>query len=99
MGIISWVIFGLVVGLLARLLLPGRQKIGILLTIVLGVAGALIGGFVATELLGIADADEFDIGSFLIAVATSVGLLAVAERLGLGGDRRREVDRAPETRP
>jgi uncharacterized membrane protein YeaQ/YmgE (transglycosylase-associated protein family) len=84
-GIISWIIWGLIVGAVARLLLPGRQSIGLLWTIALGVLGALIGGFVATGLLGIADYDDFDLGSFLIAVLTSVVLLGVAERTGIAG--------------
>jgi uncharacterized membrane protein YeaQ/YmgE (transglycosylase-associated protein family) len=75
MGIISWAIWGLFVGLIARLLMPGRQSIGFIWTIALGVGGALVGGFVATEILGIADNDEFDFGSFLIAVGASVFLL------------------------
>ena len=75
MGIISWAIWGLFVGLLARLLIPGRQPIGILWTILLGVVGSLIGGFLATEVLDIADNDEFDFGSFLIAVGVSAALL------------------------
>jgi len=75
MGIISWIIWGLVVGLIARAVLPGRQSIGLLWTIVLGVVGSLAGGFLATEVLGIADNDEFDFGSFLIAVAVSALLL------------------------
>jgi uncharacterized membrane protein YeaQ/YmgE (transglycosylase-associated protein family) len=74
-GIISWALWGLVVGMVARLLIPGRQPIGIIWTIVLGVLGALAGGFVATELLDVGDSDEFDFGSFLIAVAGSVVLL------------------------
>jgi uncharacterized membrane protein YeaQ/YmgE (transglycosylase-associated protein family) len=81
MGIISWAIWGLFVGLLARLVLPGRQPIGILWTVLLGVVGSLIGGFLATEVLEIADNDEFDFGSFLIAVATSVALLALYLRM------------------
>jgi uncharacterized membrane protein YeaQ/YmgE (transglycosylase-associated protein family) len=74
-GIISWIIWGLFVGLLARLLLPGRQPIGFLWTVALGIAGSLVGGFVATDILDIADSDEFDLGSFLIAIGTSVLLL------------------------
>jgi uncharacterized membrane protein YeaQ/YmgE (transglycosylase-associated protein family) len=75
MGIISWIIWGLFVGLLARLVLPGRQPIGFIWTVALGIAGSLVGGFVATEILHIADNDEFDFGSFLIAIATSALLL------------------------
>lgn len=89
MGIISWVVWGLFVGLLARLLMPGRQPIGFLWTIALGIAGSLIGGFVATEILGIADNDEFDFGSFLIAIATSVLLLWVYLRYFAERDRPR----------
>jgi uncharacterized membrane protein YeaQ/YmgE (transglycosylase-associated protein family) len=70
-------VWGLFVGVFARLLLPGRQRLGIALTIVFGVAGAVIGGLVATEVLEIADTDEFDFGSFIIAVGTSVGLLGI----------------------
>ena len=86
MGIISWAIWGLVVGLIARAILPGRQKIGLLWTIVLGVIGSLAGGFLATEVLGIADNDEFDFGSFLIAVAASMLLLWLYVRFAADRD-------------
>jgi uncharacterized membrane protein YeaQ/YmgE (transglycosylase-associated protein family) len=86
MGIISWIIWGLFVGLLSRLILPGRQPIGFLWTIALGVAGSLIGGFIATEVLNIADNDEFDFGSFLIAIGTSVLLLWAYLRYFAGRD-------------
>jgi uncharacterized membrane protein YeaQ/YmgE (transglycosylase-associated protein family) len=79
-GIVSWVIWGFLVGLFARGVRPGRQAIGCWWTIALGIAGSLLGGFLATEVLSIADADEFDFGSFLIAVITSAILLAVWER-------------------
>ena len=75
MGIVSWALWGLVVGMVDRMLIPGRQPIGIIWTVVLGVAGALAGGFLATEVFDVADSDEFDFGSFLIAVAGSVVLL------------------------
>jgi uncharacterized membrane protein YeaQ/YmgE (transglycosylase-associated protein family) len=88
MGIISWVIWGLFVGAIARLLIPGRQAIGFLWTIALGIAGSVIGGFLATEVLDIADSDEFDFGSFLIAVATSALLLWLYLRYVAGRDRR-----------
>lgn len=50
MGIIGWIIFGLVVGALARLLMPGRQPMGIILTILLGVAGSFLGGYIASAI-------------------------------------------------
>jgi uncharacterized membrane protein YeaQ/YmgE (transglycosylase-associated protein family) len=46
MGILSWILFGLVVGVIAKLLMPGRDPGGFIITILLGIAGALIGGFV-----------------------------------------------------
>jgi uncharacterized membrane protein YeaQ/YmgE (transglycosylase-associated protein family) len=92
MGIISWIIWGLFVGAIARLLLPGRQAIGFLWTIALGIAGSVIGGFLATEVLDIADSDEFDFGSFLIAVGASVLLLSVAVRFIGRGDEEKPAD-------
>ena len=81
MGIISWLVWGFVVGLLARGIRPGRQAIGCWWTIALGIAGSLLGGLVATEVLHIGDKDKFDFGSFLIAVAASAILLAIWERI------------------
>jgi uncharacterized membrane protein YeaQ/YmgE (transglycosylase-associated protein family) len=46
MGILSWILFGLVVGVIAKLLMPGRDPGGFIITILLGIAGALVGGFV-----------------------------------------------------
>jgi len=83
-GILSWALWGLFVGGFARLLRPGRQAIGFWFTILLGIGGSILGGLIATKVLHIADSDEFDIGSFFIAVATSVLILAVWERV----DRR-----------
>jgi uncharacterized membrane protein YeaQ/YmgE (transglycosylase-associated protein family) len=90
MGIVSWVIWGFLVGLIARGVKPGRQAIGCWWTIALGIVGSLLGGFLSTEVLNIADADKFDFGSFLIAVLTSVLLLALWE-----GYERRQFARGP----
>ena len=46
MGILSWILFGLVVGIIAKLLMPGRDPGGFIITILLGIAGALLGGFI-----------------------------------------------------
>lgn len=46
MGILSWILFGLVVGVIAKLLMPGRDPGGFIVTILIGIAGALLGGFV-----------------------------------------------------
>src|SRR4051794_10128852 len=81
MGVVGWLVWGLFVGALARLLVPGRQGIGLIWTILLGVTGSVIGGIVATKLLDIGDTNNFDFGSFVIAVLASALLLGVAERL------------------
>lgn len=46
MGILSWILFGLVIGIIAKLLMPGRDPGGFIITILLGIAGALLGGFI-----------------------------------------------------
>ena len=88
MGIISFIILGLVVGALARLVLPGRQPIGLLWTIALGMVGALAGGLLATEVLNVADSDEFNFGSLLLAVGVSALLLALFIRFAANRDDR-----------
>ena len=52
MGIIAWIVFGFIIGLLARAIVPGRQSMGFIMTTLLGVAGSLIGGFIANALSG-----------------------------------------------
>jgi uncharacterized membrane protein YeaQ/YmgE (transglycosylase-associated protein family) len=74
MGILSWIVFGLLAGLVAKLLMPGRDPGGFFVTILIGIAGALVGGFIARA-LGMGDIDGFNLGSFLIAVCGSVLLL------------------------
>ncbi len=80
---IGFIVAGLVIGLLARLLLPGRQKIGLLWTLVLGVVGSVIGGTIA-NLIGSGDIMELNVLGFVFAVIASVVLLSAAERSGLG---------------
>jgi uncharacterized membrane protein YeaQ/YmgE (transglycosylase-associated protein family) len=93
MGIVSWAVWGLFVGVIARLLLPGRRRLGLMLTILLGIVGSLLGGVIATRWLDIADGNNFDFGSFLIAVLTSVVLLALVERFDRMLPDRRRGDR------
>lgn len=94
MGLIGFLVFGLFVGALARLLLPGRQKIGLALTLLLGVVGSVVGGVIA-NLIGSGDVFELNIIGAIVAVLASVGLLAAAESAGIGaGDKRkRELNR------
>jgi len=74
MGIVSWIVLGLVAGVLAKLLMPGRDPGGIIVTTVLGVAGALVGGFIGTQ-LGFGNVSGFDLRSLAIAVGGAVLLL------------------------
>jgi len=85
---IGFIVAGLVIGLLARLILPGRQKIGLLWTLVLGVIGSVIGGTVA-NLIGSGDVMELNVLGFVCAVIASVLLLSVAARAGLGAGTER----------
>lgn len=92
---IGFLVAGLVIGALARLLLPGRQRIGVALTLVLGVVGSVIGGSIA-NLVGSGRIFDLDFIGFVVAVISSVALLAVAEAAGIGaGDdkRKRELNR------
>jgi uncharacterized membrane protein YeaQ/YmgE (transglycosylase-associated protein family) len=74
MGIVTWIVLGLVAGVLAKILMPGRDPGGIILTTVLGVAGALVGGFIGTR-LGFGNASGFDLRSLAIAVGGAMLLL------------------------
>lgn len=76
MGILSWIIFGLLAGAIAKLLTPGDDKGGCLLTIILGIAGAAVGGWIGTQ-LGYGSITGFNLGSFGLAVLGSVILLLI----------------------
>jgi uncharacterized membrane protein YeaQ/YmgE (transglycosylase-associated protein family) len=76
--ILGLLFIGLVIGALARLIKPGRQKLSIVMTLVLGVVGALIGGFLAS-LIGTGGIFELDFLGFVFAVIAAVLLVGVAE--------------------
>jgi uncharacterized membrane protein YeaQ/YmgE (transglycosylase-associated protein family) len=86
--ILGLIVVGLIIGALARLIKPGKQRLSILMTLVLGVVGALIGGVVAS-LLGTGDIFELNVLGFIVAVIAAVLLIGVAE--GLSGGRNRAV--------
>jgi uncharacterized membrane protein YeaQ/YmgE (transglycosylase-associated protein family) len=85
-GILSFLVFGLVAGLVARLVTPGRQAIGCLATIAVGIVGALIGGLIGQVVLGHRVHASWGLGPFLLAVAGAVVLLLALE--ALAGKRR-----------
>ena len=76
MGIIYWIIFGFIVGALAKLIMPGDDPGGFIITTALGVAGAVVGGFIGTQ-LGLGSVSGFNIGSFVIAILGAIVLLSV----------------------
>jgi uncharacterized membrane protein YeaQ/YmgE (transglycosylase-associated protein family) len=74
MGILSWIVFGLIAGFLAKWIMPGRDPGGFVVTILLGIGGAVVGGFVAS-LLGLGTVTGFNLWSLLIAVGGALLLL------------------------
>ena len=86
---IGFLVAGLIIGLLARLILPGKQRIGLLWTLALGVVGSIIGGTIA-NLIQAGSIFELNFIGFAAAIVASVVLLAIGERAGLGsGDKSR----------
>ncbi|MFC4058969.1 GlsB/YeaQ/YmgE family stress response membrane protein [Planomonospora corallina] len=83
---IGFIVAGLVIGALARLLKPGKQHLGLLATLLLGLAGSVIGGTVAS-LLGTGDIFELNVLGFVVAVIAAVALIGVAE--AVAGRRER----------
>jgi uncharacterized membrane protein YeaQ/YmgE (transglycosylase-associated protein family) len=76
MGIIAWIVLGLAAGLLANMLIPGRRSQGLLLTCVIGIVGALLGGWVATKLFHIHSLQGFfNLSTWITAVVGAAVLL------------------------
>jgi uncharacterized membrane protein YeaQ/YmgE (transglycosylase-associated protein family) len=90
MQILGLILIGIVIGLLARLVLPGRQKIGAGLTVLLGVAGALVGGIVASA-IGTGGIWELNFLGTIVGIVAAAGFIAAADNAGLtkGRDRSR----------
>jgi len=86
MGIISWIVVGLIAGLLAKFLLPGDDPGGLILTTLIGMAGAVVGGALI-GVIGGTGATGFNVWSILVATLGAVMLLFVY-RLLTGGQRR-----------
>jgi uncharacterized membrane protein YeaQ/YmgE (transglycosylase-associated protein family) len=74
MGFFAWIVFGLIVGVLAKYLMPGRQPGGMIATILLGIVGAIVGGWLGT-VLGFGDLSGFDLRSIALAVGGGIVVL------------------------
>jgi uncharacterized membrane protein YeaQ/YmgE (transglycosylase-associated protein family) len=85
-GIVSWALFGLLAGFVARAVTPGRHNIGCLPTLAVGLVGALLGGLIGNVVLGHKVHFAWDLGPFLLAVVGAVVLLLALE--ALAGRRR-----------
>lgn len=83
MGILSWIVIGLIVGALAKWLMPGPDPGGFVITTLLGIAGALVGGAIASA-LGLGSFTGFNPGSVVIAVAGAMLLLFLHRRIRSG---------------
>ena len=80
MGVLSWIILGLIVGIIAKILTPGKDPGGFIMTIILGITGAYIGGFISSA-IGLGRVTGFDIRSLGIAVVGSILILLIYRRL------------------
>lgn len=74
MGILTWILFGLVVGIIAKLLMPGRDPGGFIVTILLGIAGALLGGFIGRAMGWYAEGDA---AGWIVSILGAIVLLAI----------------------
>ncbi len=90
MGIIAWIVFGFIVGLIARALVPGRQSMGLVMTTLLGIAGSIIGGLIASAVWGHAgSAGQFQPAGFIGSIIGAIILLVIGA--AVMGPRRRLV--------
>jgi uncharacterized membrane protein YeaQ/YmgE (transglycosylase-associated protein family) len=86
--ILGLIIIGIIIGVIARLVLPGRQHIGALMTVLLGIGGALVGGIVAS-VIGTGDIFELNLIGTIVGIIAAAGLIAGAESMGVGSGSSR----------
>jgi uncharacterized membrane protein YeaQ/YmgE (transglycosylase-associated protein family) len=77
MGILGWIVLGLIAGAIAKLILPGRQGGGWIITLILGIVGALLGGFLGSVLFNAPLEDFFSIQTWLLAIGGSIVVLLI----------------------
>ncbi len=80
MGILAWIVLGLICGAIAKAIMPGPDPGGMFVTMLIGIAGAFVGGFIATT-LGIGSFSGFNLGSMAVAVMGSMVLLFAYRKL------------------
>ncbi|MGX1793331.1 GlsB/YeaQ/YmgE family stress response membrane protein [Microbacterium sp. NPDC055312] len=89
MGFLAFLLLGLIAGAIAKLILPGKQGGGWIVTLLLGVVGALLGGWLGSVLFGKGVEGFFDLGSWLLAIGGSIIVLLIYGLIVGRGDRRR----------
>lgn len=77
MGIIGWIVLGLIAGAIAKAIMPGNDPGGFILTMLLGVVGALLGGFLGSAIFGVGLREFWSIQTWLVAIIGSVIVLAI----------------------
>lgn len=80
MGILTWIVMGLIVGVVAKLIMPGKDPGGFIVTVLLGIGGAFLGGFLG-NMVGLGGVSGFNIGSFLLATGGAVLLLIIYRKV------------------
>jgi uncharacterized membrane protein YeaQ/YmgE (transglycosylase-associated protein family) len=80
MGILAWIVFGLIAGALAKLIMPGKDPGGMIVTMLIGIAGAVVGGFIG-NLLGFGGISGFDLRSMGIAIGGALLLLFLYRKM------------------
>ncbi|WP_067703340.1 MULTISPECIES: GlsB/YeaQ/YmgE family stress response membrane protein [unclassified Erwinia] len=81
MGIISWIIFGLIAGIIAKWIMPGKDGGGFIMTVILGIVGAVVGGWISTTLFHMGKVDGFNFGSFAVAVVGAIVVLWIYRKV------------------
>lgn len=94
MGILSWIIFGLIAGILAKWIMPGKDGGGFFMTILLGIVGAVVGGWIST-LFGFGKVDGFNFGSFVVAVIGAIVVLFIYRKIKLTRKLHKAAHRQP----
>jgi len=88
-GVLSWILFGLIAGALAKFIIPGKDPGGCMITILIGILGSLIGGFVGNRVLNIGSVTGFNVRSLGIAILGSIILLLLTRFLLVKRPRKR----------
>ena len=87
MGIIGWIVLGLIAGAIAKAILPGKQGGGWVITLILGVVGALLGGFIGSAIFNIGLEDFWSLQTWIVAIIGSIVVLLIYGLLTRGSRR------------